>query len=631
MWNYSFVFPDFIVLSIFLIYFFAQPRLSIKLNKSFFRILVSDFLVILSDVITTMALENAEHFAPFVLRLFNVAYFILFLFRILCFYIFTRNCIGLGNAKRLTSMLWHGLIFILAECIAVANLFTDTIFSISGQGVYARGQFYNIIYICAFYYLLLSFVEVIRHHKALSFGSFLASIAFNTMLAIGYIVRILLPQYLILNLFTLGAIIIIYLSYQNPTIYLAGKTTAFNKKALFALLGELYEEKNPLVIGFAIHNYNELREIYSGTQMDRGLSLIDLYLAKTFPCLKRFYLHDGRFMLIGDDCTQGDKIRAELTERFSKPWCADSDVDLFLEPGFAQVSPDVRNVGSKEIIKAMFSALKEVSRLNCSSVTVTTDAIITIEQNTLIKRAVEKAVEQNAVEMFLQPLMDAKTHKLIGAEALARIRNDQNELIPPVLFIPIAERNGRINILGEQMFEKACQFIHDHDLDKMGIKWINVNLSPIQFLRRDLNERFTAILKKHNVDAEKIHLEITEESMIDYTLLQKQIQTMKQTGFQFVLDDFGSGYSNVNRLKRCPFVNVKLDMGIVWDYFKEQDKILPTLVQTFKQMNFTVTAEGIETKEMAESMKQIGCDYLQGYYFCKPIPAEKFAAEFGNG
>ena len=117
--------------------------------------------------------------------------------------------------------------------------------------------------------------------------------------------------------------------------------------------------------------------------------------------------------------------------------------------------------------------------------------------------------------------------------------------------------------------------------------------------------------------------------MVDYALLQKQIQQMKQTGFQFVLDDYGSGYSNVSRLKRCPFINVKLDMEIVWDYYKSRDKILPSLVETFRQMGFSVTAEGIETLDMAEEMKKIGCDYLQGYCFDRPLPAVEFAKKYG--
>ncbi|MBR1722974.1 MAG: EAL domain-containing protein [Treponema sp.] len=278
----------------------------------------------------------------------------------------------------------------------------------------------------------------------------------------------------------------------------------------------------------------------------------------------------------------------------------------------------------------MFSAFRDAERLNTSDIVINEETIRKIEHSTLVKRAVEYAVEHDEVEMFLQPLVNTSDYKLVGAEALARIRDDKGNLVSPGLFIPIAEKNGRISMMGEQMFEKACKFIHDYDIDKMGISWINVNLSPIQFLRHDLNQRFSAMLEKYNVSADKIHLEITEATMIDYVLLKKQIDLMQKTGFQFVLDDYGSGYSNVSRLKRCPFINIKLDMEIVQDYFKDCDKILPALVHAFKQMNFTVTAEGVETFEMAESMKKIGCDFLQGFYFSKPLPVSEFVKKYGN-
>ena len=118
--------------------------------------------------------------------------------------------------------------------------------------------------------------------------------------------------------------------------------------------------------------------------------------------------------------------------------------------------------------------------------------------------------------------------------------------------------------------------------------------------------------------------------MIDYALLQKQIQTMRNTGFQFVLDDYGSGYSNVSRLKHCPFVNIKLDMELVRDYEKNHDSLLPALVQTFKQMEFTITAEGVENWETVKDMANIGCDFLQGFYFSEPLPAEEFAKTYGK-
>ena len=180
------------------------------------------------------------------------------------------------------------------------------------------------------------------------------------------------------------------------------------------------------------------------------------------------------------------------------------------------------------------------------------------------------------------------------------------------------------------MLEKTCEFMNSHNLDDMGLSWINVNLSPLQFLKRDLSKRFSSIIEKYQVDPEKIHLEITEEAMIDYALLKKQVFDIKNAGFEFVLDDFGAGYSNVTRLNNYPFVNIKIDMQVVWEYFNSKEEILPALVQAFKHSGFTVTAEGIETKAMAKEMEKLGCDYLQGFYFSQPLPVEEFLGKYGS-
>ena len=632
MWNYSFILPNFVILTIFLVYYFVRPRLPIKLNKIFLCLLAIDLSVITIDVLASRALEHAELFSPFVLRALNALFFAAFIARIFLFFAFTKSVFGQRRKTQFLPFAVENGFFIVSEIFAILNLFTDTIFSIGADGTYATARFYLVIYFCAFYYICLSIAVICVRKKTPYHGSAIPALCFNIVLFLGYIARFLFPQYLIMNFFSLLAIIIIFISYENPLLYLAGKTRAFNKRALFAGFSELRDEKSPLVLGFVIHNYNELREVYSGVQMDRGISLITQFLQKNYPSLLRFYLHDGRFVLIGRDNTQLDSIRERITARFARPWQAGSDVDLYLEAKFVQLAPSVAISmdNSEKVINAIFAAFRDVDKREAANIIVDEATLTIIEQSVQIKRAVESAIENNSVEMFLQPLMRVEDYKLVGAEALARIRDENGELIPPGLFIPIAEKNGRINSMGEQMFERACEFIHTHDIEKMGISWINVNLSPIQFLRPDLSKRFGQILEKYTIDAEKIHLEITEESMIDYALLQKQIQTMRNSGFQFVLDDYGSGYSNVSRLKRCPFINIKLDMEIVRDYFKERDKILPGLVQAFKQMHFTVTAEGVETLEMVEAMKHIGCDFLQGYYFSKPLPVEEFAKKYGK-
>ncbi len=147
-------------------------------------------------------------------------------------------------------------------------------------------------------------------------------------------------------------------------------------------------------------------------------------------------------------------------------------------------------------------------------------------------------------------------------------------------------------------------------------------------MRSDLADRFSAIAQKYQVDPKLIHLEITEEAIIDEDFMIRQIRQMKEKGFEFVLDDYGTGYSNLARLKRCPFINVKLDMSLVWDYYQNPDEILPNMIQAFKHMKFGITSEGIEDEKMAEMMKNIGCDFLQGFYYSKPLPMDEFVEKY---
>ncbi|MCR4630728.1 MAG: EAL domain-containing protein [Treponema sp.] len=629
MWNYNFIFPSLIILIVFVFFYFSQRRIPIRLNKFFLGILQVEMFTILFDCIACKCLDYNSEFSLFFLTLINTLFFVMFLLRGFYFFIFTTEILKLkfSRSKALTAI--STIIFLASELLVIINLIHPFIFSVNKNG-YTRAAFYNAIYINSFYLSVISVIITIYHRKKLSRKEYINTLLFNILLVIGYIVRILFSNYLIMDIFCLIAIICIYLTFENPDLYLDEKTGLFNSTALNALFAEMSNEKNPFILGFIIHNYTELREIYTGAQMDKSIKVIANYLTKTYPNLLSFYIRDGRYVLVGKNIANGVKIRKEISKRFSEPWTLEDETKIFFDIGFVKFSNKMQVDNADKFLLLLQTAMASVEKIDSNTVMITEETMKATDRNTAIKRAVERAVENNDVELYLQPLIDVNDFKIIGAEALARIKDFDNNIIPPVEFIPIAEKNGRIDLLGQQVFEKTCKFIQDYDIKKMGLSWINVNLSPIQFLHKDLNSRFSDILRKYSVPANMIHLEITEESMIDYALLQKQIHIMKHSGFQFVLDDYGSGYSNVTRLKKCPFINVKLDMEIVWDYFKTKDKILPTLVETFKQMNFSVTAEGIESIEMAEALKEIGCDYLQGFYFSKPIPAEEFAKKYGE-
>jgi EAL domain-containing protein (putative c-di-GMP-specific phosphodiesterase class I) len=147
-------------------------------------------------------------------------------------------------------------------------------------------------------------------------------------------------------------------------------------------------------------------------------------------------------------------------------------------------------------------------------------------------------------------------------------------------------------------------------------------------MKTDLAAEFCQTLEKYSISPSKIHLEITEAAIVDDDVMKNQIDSLLKHGFIFSLDDYGTGYSNVSRLKHSPFSNVKIDMSLVWDYCSTPDIVLPMLIKTFKQSGYSITAEGIESKEIEEAMKSIGCDYLQGMYYSPPIPMDEFVEKY---
>ncbi|WP_027729001.1 EAL domain-containing protein [Treponema sp. C6A8] len=630
MWNYTFVVPNISLLITFLIFYFLQPHIPISKNRAFLRILTIEIFIILLDIIASRALEEYNSYPLFFHLIFNVLFFAAFFTRSAFFFHFNYVLVTPKPERTIKNLLLTYSVFIICILVALANFFTPTLFILDDSG-YHRFKFYNILYICSFFYVGVSLLVLIINRRKLRKNLFISAITFNTILFAGYTIRLMFPHYLIMDFFCMLAIIIMYLSFEDSAVYIESRTQAFRLEALSLLIEELLG-RQPFILGIQIHNYNDMREIYTGPRIDDALGLIASFLKKTYPGLSCFYINSGRFVMIGDTSEYDFEIEKEhIRERFKKPWKNPGiDMEVYLDVHFMEVCQHLNVDNAENLLQGILSAFNNISELSDADMVISEETLDNIKKVTDVKRIVQKAVENKNVEMFLQPIVSAKNHKLVGAEALARIRDSYGNIISPGIFIPIAEKTGLINRLGEQMLEKTCNFMNTHKIEELGLSWINVNLSPLQFLKRDLSKRFTSIIEKYQVDPEKIHLEITEEAMIDYALLKKQVFDIKNAGFEFVLDDFGAGYSNVTRLNKYPFVNIKFDMQVVWEYFNTKEEILPALVQAFKHSGFTVTAEGIESKAMAKGMEELGCDYLQGFYFSQPLPVDEFIKKYGK-
>lgn len=627
MWDLSYAFPSLLLLLIYLGYYYVLPHIPTKRNLTFVSLLVIECGSVIMDIVSSWV-DMHHTIYPLSIEYFtNSLYFILFFLRTYAFYSFTASVLRIDNGRNLLVQLFVRIPSVFGIVVSFFSPWLKKIYYMDEKG-YHSGPWYNYIYIAAAVYLLGTYVIFFIYKSKLVRRREVAGIFwYNTILVIGVILRYMFPSLLLEDTFCLTAIVIIYLSFENPDFYLEGRTSFFNSKALKEYLGEISETKEYNMFAVVIKNYKDVREIYGAQQMALGIQMIGNYLQKRYPGSLVFYYRSGRFIVLGHDKYNYGEMRKDISERFESPWKTNG-AELYLDAGYIYMDPKESSRSADVVLNMLTSALGKAE-------STVDDLIILGEQEfrdnakeTEAKRSLEYAIDHNLVEVYLQPIIDSITKKVIGAEALARIKDPMGKIISPSIFIPLAEKSGQIVELGEQVFEKVCRFINENDIDKMGLKWINVNLSPIQFMRTDIGEKLLSIMKKYDVSPEKIHFEITEEIMVEEAILNKQIELLQDSGLYFVLDDYGKGYSNLYRVKKCPFINIKLDMSLVWEYMRDPDVMLPNMINTFKSMGFSITAEGIEDEKMDEEMSKVGCDYLQGFYFCKPITMDEFVAKY---
>ncbi len=621
--DYRLIIPTLMIEIVIMGYFLFRPRLPIRMNYIFLALLTIGISLTVIEYTAGWLNENNAAYSPSYLWSANLLAQLFRLSNSYMFFNFTVSYLDSRMLKRSRLSILAPSVFVPCVLILLSTPVTRLVFWI-GDG-FRGGKLVNMVYFNGIAYVLFSTIAVLRHVRELSLHETVSLLALQMVLLAGNLVRMLLPEFPLNGAFTLTAQIVIFISFVNPDRFLADGRYSFNLAALQTLLEEKrLRRKYCRVLGFAIRNYSEHREIFGGRQMEEALGGINRWLKESFPSMSAFYMRNGAFALVGENRPDLVSMRESVRERFSRTWKIQSG-EVRMAVSFVEADTEILDSQADRLINTLMISLDELSRgANPDDSRSLTDSILEINRKLDIRRCLEKALDEDGLEVFLQPLVDSATGKRIAAEALVRLRDEKGNLISPDLFITMAEREGYIFRLGEQVFERVCRFISSYDMEELGVRWINVNLSPVQLISRDIPAVFSQILARYGVSEKLIHLEITEQSIIDAGLLQEQILALHGKGFEFALDDYGSGYSNLSRVRQYPFTNIKIDMSVVRSYCRDRDPMLPALIRAFRQMNLSITAEGIESQEMADSMKDIGCDYLQGYHYSRPVPMSEF-------
>lgn len=244
-----------------------------------------------------------------------------------------------------------------------------------------------------------------------------------------------------------------------------------------------------------------------------------------------------------------------------------------------------------------------------------------------IESAMRHGLLDNHFEVFYQMVYSRVDHKIHSAEALLRLHDDRLGDISPMVFIPAAEKNGMIDRLGDYVLKEVCDFFNTGSPEKMGIQYINVNISVFQCLQPNFVERCKAIVDEAKVDPSKINFELTEAvDTENYEYLGSVIKKCKENGFLFSMEGYGTGYSNIYAACSLDFDVIKLDRRLLWEADKSEQgqSILKNSVRMIHEMNRSVIAVGVETKEQVDMLDRLRVDYMQGYYFARPRPRKQY-------
>lgn len=239
--------------------------------------------------------------------------------------------------------------------------------------------------------------------------------------------------------------------------------------------------------------------------------------------------------------------------------------------------------------------------------------------------AFSKAIENEEFVVWYQPKFSAETEQLVGAEALVRWVKKDGTIISPGEFIPVFEDDGLIARLDEYVFEKVCEDIKEWHDKGMKLIPISINLSRASLRNEGIVEKYKNIAKEIGVSTECVPIELTESASLHSVQIKEFTVELKSAGFGLYMDDFGAGFSSLASLNTLPFDVIKLDKSLI-DLLGDEggDEIIKHIIEIAHFKNMQVVAEGVERKEQLDSLREMKCDVIQGYYFSAPKPYDKF-------
>ena len=488
--------------------------------------------------------------------------------------------------------------------------------------VYTYGASCNATYVFALLFVLATVYKVGIKGKNMNLKRRRAILIWMVIWIAAALTQFLNARLLLVGFASVLGVVILFFDLENPEANLDKETGAYNAHALGEYAKQLYGKQEAFSALLLALNDNAAGEDGdSAEQTDMLLRGLVRHAekakdVKVFKTLERELI----FFTAGEE---------RLQEVFQDVAAYIESVPSKVQPCYVMLPNSLMLRNVEEVfwlLRHSRAERRKVQKGNC--IFLDEKKIEQYKEREKIEALIRSALAEDRIEVFYQPIYSTKRDKFVSAEALARIRGRDGSIVPPGSFIPVAEKNGLISQIGEAVFEKTCAFIKENHLrEHYGIEYIEVNLSVRQCEDPKLAQSYIRIMEKYGLDPSCVNLEITESASI--RLRQNLLENMKTLidyGVRFSLDDFGNGESNLNYIVDMPVSVVKFDKDMCQAYFANQKAkfVMEASMHMIHDMELEIVSEGVETKEQKEAVVALGIEYIQGYYFSKPLPKEEF-------
>lgn len=514
------------------------------------------------------------------------------------------------------------------------NFFTPCVFSIGGQGEYRREFFMTFLYAAGIFYMILGFMVVTRYHRRLTRGRFVSTIAIFPLVVVAAVFQMFNPDIPIEMFANAIGLLFVALLIQSPE-QIISSATGLNKITRYMddVRNSLDNGLDITVVMITMENDKTLRGILGVEEYHKLLREIsEDFLEWSRPYgydVEWYYLGTGMFRCVMNQRIkdQAEDFAERINEKLKKGYkYNDMFINLLPIICITRCPQDIEDVDSVMRFGGELAEHEYTGRVLYAR------DIYNKERYDLMRdmgMILDKAFAENRFEVYYQPIYSIDSGKYNSAEALLRLNDDMYGYISPEIFIPAAEENGMIHKIGKFVLEEVCRFIAGEKFKNLGLEYVEVNLSVIQCMSSELSEDVRAVMERYGVSNEQINLEITETAAAyAQTTMMDNINSLTDYGIAFSLDDFGTGYSNMKRIASMPFAIVKLDKTFAdIDTDDKMMKVVKNTISMVKDMNMKIVVEGVETEESLREFSNLGVDYIQGYYFSRPLPQDKFISE----